>query len=314
MSPPIICYVCNCPNHLARDCVKRQKAAHAHCYQCNKVTSSKIAQEMRLGTRHQCWSIPRTASKLDTPYLALLDSACSQSILSVELCRFWLKQDVAVTTLIGAKQACCKSGTVKICMASSSTATIDVLVMRGKPLDFNLLLGINAIKVFSGVYITQYGSAEFELLLGSDWLVKNLWTGFPNIQYPANWGKSSRVNCRLGWIVVDCCLTAMKSLIHPRDWCCRWEYCWPTCIKCILWRIIRNLAPMLTHSQPPLIYVWGNCKISDSRLQTYLFWTSERRTCRFMWRSLCGPTRQSYSKGSDIVWSGWGSAWVCHPL
>lgn len=69
---------------------------------------------------------------------------------------------MAVSTLTGATQACCGRGTVRICTATGNTATIDVLVMRGKPLDFDLLLGIDAIKALGGVRITQHGSVEFE--------------------------------------------------------------------------------------------------------------------------------------------------------
>ena len=45
---------------------------------------------------------------------------------------------------------------------TGNTATIDVLVMRGKPLYFDLLLGIGAIKALDGVHISQYGNMKFE--------------------------------------------------------------------------------------------------------------------------------------------------------
>lgn len=61
-----------------------------------------------------------------------------------------------VTTLTGATQGCCESGTVKI-RTATVTDMIDVLVMRGKSLDFDLLLGIDAIKMVGGVRITQSG-------------------------------------------------------------------------------------------------------------------------------------------------------------
>ena len=34
--------------------------------------------------------------------------------------------------------------------------------MQGKPMDFNLVIGIDAIKAFSRVCITQYGSMKLE--------------------------------------------------------------------------------------------------------------------------------------------------------
>lgn len=69
---------------------------------------------------------------------------------------------VEVTTLNEATQACCRSGTVRILTATRNTATIDVLVMQGKSLDFDLLLSIDAIKALGGVRITQSGSVKFE--------------------------------------------------------------------------------------------------------------------------------------------------------
>lgn len=66
-----------------------------------------------------------------------------------------------VTTLTGAAQACCGSGTIRIRAATGNTATIDVLVIRGKPLDFDLLFGIDAIKALGGIRITQSGSVKF---------------------------------------------------------------------------------------------------------------------------------------------------------
>ena len=47
-------------------------------------------------------------------------------------------------------------------MEAGNVFTINVLVMQGKPLDFDLLLCIDTIKVLSSICITQYGSVKFE--------------------------------------------------------------------------------------------------------------------------------------------------------
>lgn len=63
-----------------------------------------------------------------------------------------------ITTLTGATQSYCRSGTVRIHKATGNTATIDVLVMHY----FSLLLSTNATEVLSGLRITQSGSVKFE--------------------------------------------------------------------------------------------------------------------------------------------------------
>ena len=84
------------------------------------VNWSKISWGNKVGDRMSVLPIQQVNSALPvitihvnrTPCSALLDSPCSQSILCAELCQYWSKQDVAVTTLIGAKQACCSSDTI----------------------------------------------------------------------------------------------------------------------------------------------------------------------------------------------------------
>ena len=60
-------------------------------------------------------------------------------------------------TIIGLSQACCGAGTVTICDEKGDTAEVDVLVMQEKPLDYDLLLGIDATRAFGGVMIMAAG-------------------------------------------------------------------------------------------------------------------------------------------------------------
>ena len=46
----------------------------------------------------------------------------------------------------GMSRLCCGDGMVTMSTAQGSSAKISVLVVRGKPLGFDLLLGIDAIK------------------------------------------------------------------------------------------------------------------------------------------------------------------------
>ena len=69
---------------------------------------------------------------------------------------------MVVTTLTETTQVWCGNSTVKICTATSNTATINVLVKPGKLLDYNLLLCIDPIKVLHVIHAIPYGSVEFE--------------------------------------------------------------------------------------------------------------------------------------------------------
>ena len=86
----------------------------------------------------------------------------SHSILNAKLYQSWSKQSMAGTTLIRTTLACCRSGTIRIHMATGNAITIDVLDMQGKPLGFDLLLGTDPIKALSNFHITHYGSMKFE--------------------------------------------------------------------------------------------------------------------------------------------------------
>ena len=179
---------------------------------------------------------------------------------------------MAVTTLIEAKQACCGNGTIRICTATGSTVTIEVLVMQGKQLDFDLLLGINAIKVLSKVHITQWGSVEFEKLgpvctaicineadfdeQYGIWVAAGKWLAGWAPEKLVNWISKYPVSSELR----EECESESQTWIDS-GWLLPYsneEFGLPkgliplmavlTSIKNILWWIIKNLTPMLTHS------------------------------------------------------------------
>lgn len=171
MISSVTCFKCNGSNHFVRDYVWRGQTTFVCCYQCNKTSYlvrdcpwNEVGDEtMTLayspGNRWtQCYLLSLYID--GTPCLAHFDSGCSCSILSAKLFWSWSKQ--VVTILTGVTQACCRSGTITIYTATGNTAMIDVLVIWGKPLDFLLLLGINAIKALSNVCITVSGSIKFE--------------------------------------------------------------------------------------------------------------------------------------------------------
>ena len=59
-----------------------------------------------------------------------------------------------VTTLNGETQACCGIRTIEICTEMGDLAKMYMLVVKKKPLVFDVLLGYDAIKSLGGVLIT----------------------------------------------------------------------------------------------------------------------------------------------------------------
>ena len=65
-----------------------------------------------------------------------------------------------VETLGRTSRTCCVVGVVSISMDEHNSARIDVLVVHGKPLGFDLLLGVDAIKALGGVVVGPTGSVQ----------------------------------------------------------------------------------------------------------------------------------------------------------
>ena len=67
---------------------------------------------------------------------------------------------VDVMTIGGMSHPCCGDGMVSVSTEEGSSAKISVLVVRGKPLGFDLLLGIDAIKALEGMIVGPTGSVQ----------------------------------------------------------------------------------------------------------------------------------------------------------
>ena len=65
-----------------------------------------------------------------------------------------------VETIGGTSHTCCGVGVVSISTDEGNSARIDVLVVHGKPLGFDLLLGVDSIKALGGVVVGPTGSVQ----------------------------------------------------------------------------------------------------------------------------------------------------------
>ncbi|CAE1234877.1 unnamed protein product [Acanthosepion pharaonis] len=91
---------------------------------------------------------------------ALIDTGCSRSIVSVDRCVTWSNQQIEIRTIDGVSQACCGVGTVSILTDGGNHAKVDVLVARQRPLGYDLLLSIDAIRALGGMIITPAGNGK----------------------------------------------------------------------------------------------------------------------------------------------------------
>ncbi|CAE1328869.1 unnamed protein product [Acanthosepion pharaonis] len=93
---------------------------------------------------------------------ALVDTGCSRSIVSADRCVTWSSQQIEIRTIDGVSRACCGVGTVSILTDGGNHAKVDVLVARQRPLGYDLLLGIDAIRALGGMIITPAVNVELD--------------------------------------------------------------------------------------------------------------------------------------------------------
>ena len=85
----------------------------------------------------------------------LINSGCSQMLVSKAVCHFWKQKSAGVLTADGRTLNCRGYGKIKVEVGQVLAVDIEALVGDKQ------LLGINAIKELSGVYLTKSGEARF---------------------------------------------------------------------------------------------------------------------------------------------------------
>ena len=92
---------------------------------------------------------------------ALIGSGCSQMLVSKAMCRFWKWKSAGVLTADGRTLNCRGYSKIKVEVGRVPAIDIEALVVDKQLLGLDLLLGIDAIKLLSGVYLTESGEARF---------------------------------------------------------------------------------------------------------------------------------------------------------
>ena len=92
----------------------------------------------------------------------LIDSRCSQTLVSKAVWCFWKQKSAGVLTADGRTWNCQGYGRIKVEVGQVPAVDIEALVVDKQLLGFDLLLGIDSIKELNGVYLTESGEARFK--------------------------------------------------------------------------------------------------------------------------------------------------------
>ena len=122
---------------------------------------------------------------------ALIDTSCSRTIIDADRYWSWKRATVNMMTIGGMSRPCCGDGMVTVSTEEGSSAKISVLVVGGKPLGFDLPLGINAIKALGGMVVGPTGSVQ----LGNKGIVKCAAISINEPNFTATFNHRSGLDC-----------------------------------------------------------------------------------------------------------------------
>ena len=94
-------------------------------------------------------------------YMALVDSGCSRSLVTELVCKPWSGQASDVLTVDGKTLRSNGIGTITLAADNVSLVKADVLAVNSSLLGFDMLLGMDIIRMLGGVRIDQSGNVIF---------------------------------------------------------------------------------------------------------------------------------------------------------
>ena len=93
--------------------------------------------------------------------MALVDSACSRSLVTESVCNPWSGQASDVLTVDSKTFRSNDIGTISLAADNVSPMKVDVLVVNSSLLGFDMQLGMDIIRMLGGVCIDQSGNVIF---------------------------------------------------------------------------------------------------------------------------------------------------------
>ena len=93
--------------------------------------------------------------------MALVDSGCSRSLVTESACNPWSQQASDVLTVDGKTLRGNGIGTITLAVDNVSPVKADVLVVNSSLLGFDMLIGMDIIRMLGGVHTDQSDDAIF---------------------------------------------------------------------------------------------------------------------------------------------------------
>ena len=104
---------------------------------------------------------------------ALVDTGCSKTIVFVGHCKEWRHQEVIMVTVSGDAWTCAGTATVQLGVAGAPRVCVEANVTKTKPLEYDCILGMDAIGAWKGVTIGESREVIFGAQGQSVCAVKN---------------------------------------------------------------------------------------------------------------------------------------------
>ena len=164
----VTCFRCGSLNHLANDCMqccsfRNRSERSAICYHLSNKTWHLMKNCLGNGKQRRNFSATLSSfkSKEVLPaiepvvngkkQMTLMDSGCSQSLMIELVCNSWSLQASDVLTVDGKTLPGNGVGTIMLAVDNISPVKADVLVVKSSLFGFDMLIGMDIIRMLGGV-------------------------------------------------------------------------------------------------------------------------------------------------------------------
>ena len=164
------CFRCKSPNHLAKDCIQRRSVRNwrerstTHCYLCNKTEQSceklsgETEMEVDVSTTLSPIKLKEVLPVIEAVVdgkkrIALVDSGCSRFLVTRSVCNPSSWQISDILTVKGEILHSGGVGTIMLAVDNVSPVKADVLVVDSPLSSFDMLIGMDNIRMMGGVRV-----------------------------------------------------------------------------------------------------------------------------------------------------------------